>query len=256
MAGSRFSGRQITSMVIATCAAVILMPVSVIAATTGVVNLADPTHPTHRAHVTAGGGLQVTARDASTGSLGRVDNGALRVGGTVKTVPAGSQTVDGTVNVGNLPSSQTVNGTVNVGNLPSNQTVNGTVNVANLPSTQTVAGSVTSIPGLPGTPYARTVSQGFTVPAGQHLVVETISVIATVTSGANVYVEVHYVTGGQAAYIAVPTAFQQTQSGLAYYVATVNVRLYADPNTQIYAASSSPNGTAGVPTLGVVGYLV
>ena len=255
MSQRRFSGRQITVMVASSCAALVLMPAGVIAATNGVVSIADPSHPTSRAHVT-GGALQVTPRDASTGSLARVDQGALRVGGTVKTTPSGTQTVSGAVNIGNLPSTQQVSGSVDVGNFPATQPVSGSVNVGNFPSTQNVGGSVTSIPGLPGTPFAKTIAQGFNVPAGQHLVVETVSVIAGVSSGANIYAEVHYVTGGQAAFIAVPVTFAYTYNSISYYIAAVNVKLYADPGTMIYAATSSPNGSPQIPTLGVVGYLI
>jgi hypothetical protein len=68
--------------------------------------------------------------------------------------------VNGSVNVGNFPSTQAVSGSVNVGNtntnpvnvsvgnFPSTQAVSGSVNVGNFPATQTVSGSV-NVANLP-----------------------------------------------------------------------------------------------------------
>lgn len=70
--------------------------------------------------------------------------------GNLKTAPQGSQTVNGTVSVGNFPGTQSVTGTINVGNLPATQGVTGTVNVGNIPATQNVAGTV-SVGNFPAT---------------------------------------------------------------------------------------------------------
>jgi hypothetical protein len=52
---SRFSGRQIATIVVAVCTAVVVTPTVVYAAaTSSSVTISDPTHPAHKAHVTAG----------------------------------------------------------------------------------------------------------------------------------------------------------------------------------------------------------
>lgn len=65
------------------------------------------------------------------------------------TAPA-TQTVNGTVNIGNLPTTQPISGSVTVSNFPTNQTVGGTVAVSNFPQTQPVSGTV-AISNLPTT---------------------------------------------------------------------------------------------------------
>ncbi len=70
----RLSGRQITAMVFAVCAAVVLAPVGVFAATRSTISIADGKHPSHLAHVTATG-AQVIA-------------GTATVKGTVTAAPA------------------------------------------------------------------------------------------------------------------------------------------------------------------------
>ncbi|MDQ1687322.1 MAG: hypothetical protein QOK42_297 [Frankiaceae bacterium] len=66
---SRFTGKQITVMVVAACAAVVLAPTAVIAATSF-----------------------VTIADGVTHSQARVDAGSLRVGGTLGERPLGPST--------------------------------------------------------------------------------------------------------------------------------------------------------------------
>jgi hypothetical protein len=102
--------------------------------------------------------------------------------------------VKGTVNVGNFPATQNVTGTVNVNNLPAVQNVAGSVTVGNLPSTQHISGTVTADPGIPGTPYADwsqslSLSTSLSVPSGQNLVIQSVSVRVALTSGdqCNVY---------------------------------------------------------------------
>lgn len=82
----RFTGKQITTIVLAVAAAVVLMPVAVYAAAT-VVNVADP----------------------ATGNKARVFNGKLSVGDGV-----GPVSVDGTVRVNDGSGPLTVDGAVSV----------------------------------------------------------------------------------------------------------------------------------------------
>jgi hypothetical protein len=56
MHAPRFTGRQITAIVVAVALAVIALPVGVVAATS-LVNIADPGHPSRKAHVSATGRL-------------------------------------------------------------------------------------------------------------------------------------------------------------------------------------------------------
>jgi hypothetical protein len=79
----RFSGKQITIMVVAICVAIVGAPVTVMAATGSGINIVDPTHATQKAAVTAKASLVTSERDPVTGAYARVDGGSLRVGGTV-----------------------------------------------------------------------------------------------------------------------------------------------------------------------------
>lgn len=89
----------------------------------------------------------------------------------VRNIPSGTQTVSGTVDVGNLPATQPVSGTVAVSNLPVTQPVSGSVSVSNFPATQTVAvnnfpatqpvSGTVAVSNLPATqPVSGTVSVG------------------------------------------------------------------------------------------------
>jgi hypothetical protein len=71
----RLSGRQITTMFIAACAAAVLAPVGVMASSHSVVTLGDGTHPSRLAHVSATGAQLVNVTGSTT------------VGGTVTAVP-------------------------------------------------------------------------------------------------------------------------------------------------------------------------
>jgi hypothetical protein len=83
MREGRFTGKQITVMVVAVCLAVVAAPVGVLAVTGTSVNISDPVTAANKARVSANGNLYETPRDPATGSGARVDSGALRVGGTV-----------------------------------------------------------------------------------------------------------------------------------------------------------------------------
>jgi hypothetical protein len=56
----RFTGRQITVMVVAVCVAVIAAPIGAVAATGQLVNITDPVTASHKARVTGLGALQTT----------------------------------------------------------------------------------------------------------------------------------------------------------------------------------------------------
>ncbi|MDQ1689587.1 MAG: hypothetical protein QOK42_2562 [Frankiaceae bacterium] len=81
----RFTGKQLTTIVVAVAAAVVLMPVGVLAATS-VVQIGDGANPSLKAHVVGG---KLSVGDGS---------GAVTVDGTVKVNDgSGPMTVDGTV---------------------------------------------------------------------------------------------------------------------------------------------------------------
>lgn len=73
---SRFSRRQVVTIVVAVSAAVVLTPTVVYAAGGSSVTITDPTHPARKAHVTSSGKLLVGDR-----------NGPLTIDGTVNARP-------------------------------------------------------------------------------------------------------------------------------------------------------------------------
>jgi len=87
---SRFTGRQITTMVIAACLTLILLPVGAYAATGTVTTIVDAVHKSQKARVTSTGRL-VTA-PCDTNGCAAVDGSSLRVGDG-----RGALTVDGSV---------------------------------------------------------------------------------------------------------------------------------------------------------------
>jgi hypothetical protein len=86
----RFTGRQITTMVVAVCLAVIAFPVGSFAAGLTTVRVADSIYSTRVAHVTAQGRL--TTDTCDNDSCASVDAGKQRVGDG-----SGALTVDGSV---------------------------------------------------------------------------------------------------------------------------------------------------------------
>lgn len=76
----RFNGRQLTIMVVAVCAAVVLAPAGVLAASHTVVSIADGKHPSRTATVTTQGAQVVS------GSVRLA--GTSKVSGTVKDSPS------------------------------------------------------------------------------------------------------------------------------------------------------------------------
>jgi hypothetical protein len=113
----RVSGRQITIMVVAICAAVVLAPAGVLAASHSDVSIADAKHPSHTATVTSKGAQVVSGSVRLTGTskiTGTVKNarglpgtpyvlvgkaGPASGGGSPQKVPAGKHLVVTTVNV-------------------------------------------------------------------------------------------------------------------------------------------------------------
>jgi hypothetical protein len=121
-----------------------------------------------------------------------------------------------------------------------------------------VINTVTTTPGLPGSPFGQTGSPQITVPAGQHLVVETLSVQLDVSpSGSKLEAFVTYTSGGANVTLFVPVsyAYTDTGTGFDFYVGMQSVRLYADPGTVLTVSGTGP-GNTGTLFLTVSGYLV
>lgn len=130
----------------------------------GAVETVVPTIIIEPGEVTIG---SVTLKDGVGGTLAAIQ-AATPIGTepalVTRNIPSGTQTVNGTVNVGNLPATQPVSGTVAVSNFPATQpvsgtvTVNGSVAVSNLPATQPVSGTV-AVSNFPATqPVSGTVT--------------------------------------------------------------------------------------------------
>jgi hypothetical protein len=119
---------------------------------------------------------------------------------------------------------------------------------------------------VPSVPFGDTESGGFgqsstiTVPAGRHLIIETLSLQVDVNpSGSNIEALVTYTSAGKSVTLFVPVTFASTNTsnGFDTYVAMQAVRLYADPGTSVTLSTSSPNGgSAGTTFLTVSGYLI
>jgi hypothetical protein len=121
-----------------------------------------------------------------------------------------------------------------------------------------VVNAVTSAPGLPASPFGATGSPSVAVPAGSHLVVETLSLQLDVTPpGSKLEAFVNYTCGGLSVDLFVPLTFAYAQSnGYDFYVALQAVRLYVDPGTSISVTGYSPAGSTGTLFVTVSGYLV
>jgi hypothetical protein len=119
--------------------------------------------------------------------------------------------------------------------------------------------SVTSVPGLPAKPFGETGSPAITVPAGKHLVVETLSVQLDVTPpGTKLEAFVNYICGGKTVSLFVPLtyAYTETSTGFDFHVAMQAVRLYVDPGTAVSVSGASPGGSTGTLFVTVSGYLI
>ena len=116
-----------------------------------------------------------------------------------------------------------------------------------------------TIPGLPANPFGETGSPSITVPAGKHLIVETLSVQVDVTpSGSRIEAFLNYTSAGNTVTLFVPLtyAFTQPSNNFDFYVALQSVRLYADPGTTITVTATSPGGSTGTMFVTASGYLV
>jgi hypothetical protein len=118
---------------------------------------------------------------------------------------------------------------------------------------------------VPSIPFGDTESGGFsqpstiTVPAGRHLIIETLSVDVDVNpTGSNIEAFVNYTSAGKTVTLFVPLTFSSTNTsnGFDTYVATQAVRLYADPGTSVTLTTSSPTGSQGTTFLTASGYLI
>jgi hypothetical protein len=121
-----------------------------------------------------------------------------------------------------------------------------------------VVNVVTTIPGLPSSPFGQTGSPQISVPAGQHLVIETLSVQLDVSpSGSKLEAFVTYISGGNNVTLFVPLTYAYTApgNGFDFYVGMQAVRLYADPGTVLTVSGAGP-GNTGTLFLTVSGYLI
>jgi hypothetical protein len=132
-------------------------------------------------------------------------------------------------------------------------------------STSAKGSSSSPVQFVPNVPFGETESGGFglpnviTVPAGQTLVIETVSLQLDVTpSGSQLEALVNYTSGGKSVTVFVPLtfAYTQTSNGFDTYTATQAVRLYADPGTTVSLTAFSPTGSTGTLFLTVSGYLI
>jgi hypothetical protein len=117
---------------------------------------------------------------------------------------------------------------------------------------------VTTIPGLPHSPFGQTGSPQIAVPAERHLVIETLSVQLDVSpSGSKLEAFVTYTSGGNTVTLFVPLtyAYTDTGTGFDFYVGMQAARLYADPGTVLTVSGAGP-GNTGTLFLTVSGYLV
>ena len=138
----RLSGRQITTMFIAACVAVVLAPVGVMASSHSVVTLGDGTHPSRLAHVSSSGaqlvnvtgsttvGGTVTARPGLPGAPYALE-GSAESGHLTMTVPTGQHFVVQTLSV-----SVIVNDAVTVAGVSLETIENGHEVDVNVPTTR------------------------------------------------------------------------------------------------------------------------
>lgn len=267
----RFSGRQITVMVVAISVAVVLAPVGAVAATGSLVNVTDPVYSTYRARVTSKGSLAVTPRDPVSGVQARVNSsGQQLVSGSVSI--SNHPSVTGTVGVTSLPpvtgsvavsSLPPVTGTVSIGNHPS---ITGTVGVTSLPpvtGTVSIAGrpDVTTHAGIPGTPFSSFANipgsngNAVTVPAGHTLVIQSISVRVLTSSSGGVECLVDLLTAGSGSLINFAPQYAYTDGSTYYYDATVTTQEYADAGSSIFIQADGP-AVVGSIQVSIAGYLI
>jgi hypothetical protein len=127
-----------------------------------------------------------------------------------------------------------------------------------MPKAKAAAPATTVVPGLPAHIFGQTGSPGINIPAGRHLVIETVSVQVDVTpSGSKIEAFINYVCAGNAVQLFVPLTYAYTESNhFDFHVAMQAVRLYADPGTAVSVTAYSPGGTTGTLFLTASGYLI
>jgi hypothetical protein len=233
---SRFTGGQITAMVIAVCAAAVLTPVGAMAATGPATNISDPVKPAYKARVTPAGSLAVSQRDPINGAQARVN-------------ASGQQLVSGNVVVTKQPA---ITGNVGVTSLPP---VTGSVSLAGQPD-------VTTHAGIPGTPY--TIYGGFgggsgslaAVPAGKTFVVESVSIRVYTSNQNGVEFFMAAQTGGSNALLyASPPRSYTDNYGNSFYDQTLQTHFYVDGGDAIAVQADSAAGMGGIQ-VSVSGYLI
>jgi hypothetical protein len=113
--------------------------------------------------------------------------------------------------------------------------------------------------GLPDEIFGETGSPAIAVPAGKHLVVETVSVQVDVTPpGTKIEAFINYTCAGNNVLLFVPLTYAYTEPSTRFdfHVALQAVRLYADPGTSLFVTAYSPGGSPGTLFLTVSGYLI
>jgi hypothetical protein len=121
------------------------------------------------------------------------------------------------------------------------------------------ATNAATVPGLPAKPFGETGSPSIAVPAGKHLVVETLSVQVDVSPpGTKIEAFVTYICAGKTVTLFVPLTYAYTEPGTTFdfYVAMQAVRLYVDPGTSIIVTTASPGGNHGTLFVTASGYLI
>jgi hypothetical protein len=119
--------------------------------------------------------------------------------------------------------------------------------------------ATTVIEGLPANIFGETGSPGINVPAGKHLVVETVSVQVDVTPpGTKIEAFINFTCASNSVQLFVPLnyAYTEASTNFDFYVALQAVHFYADPGTRIFVTTYSPTGFNGTLFLTVSGYLV
>jgi len=179
--------------------------------------------------------------------------------------------VQGTVNVGNFPTSNTVTGSVSITGTPNVNVVNTpSVHNADNPAFQPVFSSF-SAPGggsvAPGPAYQVNAANSYQVPVGKRLVIEYVSAELTITPFTNTGSVILQLTVADATFTkfaiydigATAQTFSCAVAQELCFVITKSLRLYANPGDHINVrATVAINQTSqGLPMSGSIsGYLV
>jgi hypothetical protein len=167
------------------------------------------------------------------------------------------------VNVGNFPSTQAVSGTVNFGNFPSSL---GVSNMSGAPL------YVREVDNAAHHPFAAGLSTGLTctvapgsgvcnaslsVPSGEELVIETVSIDAFLSPGFKAIGIIAVTTGGTGMACTLPLTFVDTISGFDQWIVTQPLRLYADPGSTVgVSISQNVTGAGGTNQFEISGYTI